>query len=69
MATRDAPAEIPVIPGSAKGFLTTTCKSTPHMAKFPPTKMAIITLGNLKSFIIAKLPVVEFVSIPFIISP
>ena len=62
----DAPAEIPVIPGSARGFFTTTCKSVPQIAKLAPTKIAIIILGNLNSFIILILPFDEFVSKPLI---
>ena len=67
-ATKDAPADIPVIPGSAKGFFTTTCKSTPHIAKFPPTNIAIIILGNLSSLIIDIFPSLEPVNIPLISS-
>ena len=68
-ATKDAPADIPVIPGSAKGFFTTTCNNTPHTAKFPPTNIAIIILGNLNSFIIDKLSSLKLLNTPFSNSP
>ena len=44
-----APEETPVIPGSAKGFLITDCKSVPETDNPAPTKAAIKFLGNLIS--------------------
>ena len=64
--TAQAPDEIPVIYGSAKGFLITACKSTPEIARLAPISTAIITLGILKSFIIPILPVLSPVNIPLI---
>ena len=39
-APRDAPADTPMIPGSAKGFEKTPCITAPASAKAPPTKKA-----------------------------
>ena len=66
--TAQAPDEIPVIYGSAKGFLITACKSTPEIARLAPISTAIITLGILKSFIIPTLPVLSPDNIPLISS-
>ena len=63
-----APDEIPVIYGSAKGFLITACKSTPEIARLAPISTAIITLGILKSFIMPTLPVLSPDNIPLISS-
>ena len=66
--TAQAPDEIPVIYGSAKGFLITACKSTPEIARLAPISTAIITLGILKSFIMPTLPVLSPDNIPLISS-
>ena len=42
-----APADTPINPGSAKGFLKRPCKDAPDSAKEAPTKPAKITLGAL----------------------
>ena len=66
--TAQAPDEIPVIYGSAKGFLITACKSTPEIARLAPISTAIITLGILKSFIMPTLSVLSPDNIPLISS-
>ena len=48
-APKAAPAETPIRPGSANGFLNKPCKQAPEMARLEPTKHARITLGILIS--------------------
>ena len=51
--TRDAPnaapAETPINPGSAKGFLNKPCREAPESPRLAPTKAANKTLGILIS--------------------
>ena len=47
VAPKAAPAETPINPGSANGFLKRPCKDAPDNAKEAPTKPAKITLGAL----------------------
>ena len=44
-APNAAPAETPINPGSAKGFLNRPCRHAPEIANEAPTKAASITLG------------------------
>ena len=46
-APRDAPAETPISPGSAKGFLNNACRQQPHTARLPPTITPIKIRGIL----------------------
>ena len=46
-APRDAPAETPIRPGSAKGFLNNACKQHPQTARLPPTINPIKIRGIL----------------------
>jgi hypothetical protein len=55
VAPRDAPAETPIIYGSAIGFLKMPWKITPALARAIPTNMDKKILGNLISVIIFKL--------------
>ena len=48
-----APAEIPTIPGSAKGFFMTACKSTPDVANIAPVSTDTNIRGNLTALIIS----------------
>ena len=45
MAARPAPADTPIIPGSANGFFNTPCNIQPAIAKFIPANIAVSTLG------------------------
>ena len=47
--TKFAAAEMPMIPGSVKGFFITACKRVPDVARDAPAKMAIKTRGKRKS--------------------
>ena len=47
IAPSDAPAETPISPGSAKGFLKRLCKQAPQTAKVPPTSNPRRILGIL----------------------
>ena len=47
VAPKAAPAETPINPGSANGFLKRPCKDAPERDKEAPTKPAKITLGAL----------------------
>ena len=47
VAPRAAPAETPINPGSANGFLKRPCKDAPDSAREAPTKPAKTTLGAL----------------------
>ena len=49
IATRPAPDETPIIPGSARGFLITPCSSVPDAAKHVPTINPTRTLGMRRS--------------------
>ena len=49
IATRPAPDETPIIPGSARGFLITPCSSVPDAAKHVPTINPTSTLGMRRS--------------------
>ena len=40
-----APAETPIKPGSAKGFLNRPCREAPESPRLAPTKPAKMTLG------------------------
>ena len=42
-----APADTPIRPGSANGFLNKPCKQAPERDNAAPTKIEKITLGNL----------------------
>ena len=44
-APRDAPADTPIIPGSANGFENTPCITAPASAKAPPTSRPIMRRG------------------------
>lgn len=44
-AIKEAPAEIPINPGSAKGFLKIPCTAVPEMPKAAPTSSPSITRG------------------------
>ena len=48
-APRAAPAETPIRPGSARGFLNRPCKDAPESPRLAPTKAAKNTLGILIS--------------------
>ena len=48
-APKAAPAETPIRPGSARGFLNKPWRQAPDIAKLVPTKQARITLGILIS--------------------
>ncbi len=48
-APNAAPAETPIKPGSARGFLNKPCKHAPEIARLAPTRLAKITLGILIS--------------------
>src|SRR3712207_1954680 len=47
MATNPAPDEIPIIPGSARGFLITPCSIAPESERLIPTNTPTIVLGIL----------------------
>lgn len=47
IAPREAPAETPIKPGSAKGFLKRPCRQAPQTAKVPPTTRPSKILGIL----------------------
>ena len=49
VAPSAAPAETPIKPGSARGFLKSPCKEAPDKPKLAPTKHDRKTLGNLTS--------------------
>ena len=49
IATRPAPDETPIIPGSARGFLITPCSSVPDATKHVPTINPMSTLGMRRS--------------------
>ena len=57
-APRDAPAETPISPGSAKGFLNKACRQQPHTARLPPTINPIKILGSLIEFNTTSLGVI-----------
>ena len=44
-APRDAPADTPIIPGSANGLENTPCITAPASAKAPPTRRPMIRRG------------------------
>src|SRR5690606_37331500 len=46
-----APAETPIIPASAKGFLITACNNTPETAKAAPVNNETMILGKRRSLI------------------
>ena len=48
-APKAAPAETPIKPGSARGFLNKPCRQAPETDKLAPTIAAKITLGTLIS--------------------
>ena len=48
-APNAAPAETPINPGSARGFLNKPCKDAPDKPRLAPTKAASNTLGILIS--------------------
>ena len=48
-ATKLAPLEIPMIPGSASGFFRTAWNSTPETATAAPANREITILGNRRS--------------------
>ena len=48
-APKAAPAETPIKPGSARGFLNKPCKQAPETDRLAPTIAAKITLGTLIS--------------------
>ena len=48
-APKAAPAETPIRPGSANGFLNKPCKDAPDNPRLAPTKAASNTLGSLIS--------------------
>src|SRR5699024_2478263 len=45
-----APADTPIIPGSANGFFMTACNKTPETDNVAPANNAIMILGKRKSF-------------------
>lgn len=63
-APNAAPAETPIKPGSARGFLNKPCKQAPETDKLAPTIAAKITLGTLISLnIVVSIAVVFPVNI------
>ena len=46
-APKAAPADTPIKPGSASGFLKRPCNEAPEIPRLAPTNPANITLGNL----------------------
>ena len=53
MDINPAPAETPIIPGSANGLRITACNSTPATDKAAPANRAIRIRGSRKSLMIA----------------
>ena len=49
VAPRAAPADTPIKPGSANGFLNRPCNAAPEIPRLAPTRAAKITLGSLIS--------------------
>ena len=48
-AAKLAPLEIPISPGSARGFFKTACNRTPETAMAAPASMEIIIRGKRRS--------------------
>ena len=53
LADRLAADDIPIMPGSVRGFCITACRRTPDVARAAPASIDIIILGNLRSYIVA----------------
>lgn len=61
-APKEAPLDVPIIPGSTMGFLNKACAKIPPTAKVDPTKTLMIVLGKRISMKILSFS--EAVSVP-----
>lgn len=55
LAPNDAPEDIPVVYGSAKGFFITLCIVAPATARHTPTTTAMMIIGSLRSMMMKSL--------------
>ncbi len=55
LAPKDAPDDIPVVYGSARGFFMTLCIVAPATARHTPTTTAMTIIGSLRSMMMKSL--------------